>query len=131
MNRLQARLLFATLLTLPAVPAMADSGPALYWQPPETRMDGSPLPESDLDFYTICASQGDSGSCLHEFQVPAEAVADAGTQSKPLAELQLPAGLWQFKVKVQDSDGLESDWSASVSYPILYPPSVPLRLEVK
>lgn len=91
----------------PTEPAPAEDGSVtLTWTAPLTRMDGSSIALSEIDFYTI--NYGQDVNSLQQSQ-------DVGGEQTSYTFEGLTSGTWYFTIKVVDTDGLSSPPSSPVS----------------
>lgn len=90
--------------TEPAPPA--DGSVTLTWTAPLTRMDGSSIALSEIDFYTI--NYGQDVNSLQQSQ-------DVSGEQTSFTFEGLASGTWYFTIQVVDTDGLSSPPSSPVS----------------
>ena len=101
------KLLLALLLLVPTVAFAAGSqSDDVSWSLPTTRVDGTPLPASELDRTEIEVTRDGSVVATNSVPVP-------GTSWNLARELP-PNYTLCYRARVVDTDGLASDWSAEV-----------------
>ena len=111
------------------IPALA-AGPSLVWEPPTTRVDGTPLASSEIDMYEICVTKTE-GACVDPGPSTAPHFYEALSSPVPIESLDLPAGSWYFTIRTVDTTGLISEWATPVSYTIVAPPNPPTALQIE
>jgi hypothetical protein len=105
------------------------TGASLVWEPPTTRVDGTPLPAAEIGMYEICVAS-DSTTCA-EGGTTAPRFYEALASPVPIESLDLPAGSWYFTIRTVDTNGLASEWADPVSYTIVAPPNPPTALQIE
>lgn len=103
---------------------------SLVWEPPTSRVDGTPLPASEIGMYEICVAES-ADACAAPGTSSPPRFYEALASPVPIESLDLPAGSWYFTIRTVDTTGLASEWADPVSYTIVAPPNPPTALQIE
>lgn len=103
---------------------------SLVWEPPTSRVNGTPLPSSEIDMYEICVAESADACAAPRNSAPPRFY-EALASPVPIESLDLPAGSWYFTIRTVDTTGLVSDWAEPVLHQILAPPNPPRFLQIE
>lgn len=112
-------LLLASVMAFCSAPAVADTGTALNWTAPETRVDGTAFSVDEIDRYELCANTTDTAGCDGPQTISADVDRIA------LTEIVDDYQSRYFSIRVVDTSGLASGWSDAVLGKLLAPPNAP------
>jgi len=110
---------FLTLFVAAMLPAIV-MATSLTWEAPTTRVDGTPLPDTQLGQYQICVGDLNGDECPSPITAPASAT--EYNIDSILADYQE----YTFRIRVSDLDGVYSVWSDPVVGKKVAPPEAPV-----
>lgn len=97
----------------------------VHMTPPTERVDGSPITPEEIAGYELCVVPEGGDACVHTYN-------SAVTHfTMPLPEL---VGTYNIQARVQDKNGVFSDWSVPVTKtfdPTQSGPKPPISIEIR
>jgi hypothetical protein len=123
------KVLFVLALAIGFIALMDDANAAgaqsddVSWALPTSRMDGTPLPASEIDRTEIEVSR--DGSVVATDAVPSPVTAYTYTRPTP------PNYTLCYRARVVDTDELASDWTSEVCKTVKGKPNPPSGMSVK